>query len=446
MQTFDVVIAGGGMSGVLAAVQLINSKQNLKIHVLEAEKTCGGRLRSSRREHNRWGFGLNSLSSDLSAFLTSSVSKIYPEWSMQDYLVERHNHAGYCSGGKVSRFELSDLFRVSGVKAMGGRNAGKEWEDTEPLLFADSKKDPFESISKALDLKRSGASGTILTEIAKASGIPDVWNAPLDLLRNKASNPCRLYGYFDDLLEDTMDLLANDQWISLARHCRLVDLKKEGDLWILQTEQGPIATKEVVIAHNPWAATSTIARDITPVAVSNIALKAKPVSIVALSTQIVGGTLDLDFVMIASEEARAIKHGDVITLQATIDYEMSLDAPEVVKAVKRLKRAAKKLAQYFEGLELAGEFIGLIPEAWTLPTNTSDHKFIQKMKNSHGSGLFFVGDAYGTSYDGDLNIISSVEQLSEHIKVGPIDTKTYSFHFVPDAHSNIDLRPASEVE
>jgi hypothetical protein len=331
------------------------------------------------------------------------------------------------------------MFRVSGVKAMGGRNAGKEWEDTEPLLFADSKKDPFESISKALELKRSGASGTILTEIAKASGIPDVWSAPLELLKHKASNPCRIYGYFDDLLDDTVELLANDQLISLARQCRLVDLKKEGDLWVLQTEQGPITTKDVVIAHNPWAAASTIARDITPVAVSNIALKAKPVSIVALSTQIVGGTLDLDFIMIASEEARAIKHGNVLTFQATIDYEMSLDAPEVVKAVKRLKRAAKKLSQYFDGLELAGEFIGLIPEAWAQPTNSSDHKFIQKMKSSHGSGLFFVGDAYGPSYDGDLNIISSAEQLPALISKSAIDTTTSLLPFVPDADSHADV-------
>jgi glycine/D-amino acid oxidase-like deaminating enzyme len=415
MQTFDVVIAGGGMSGVLAAVHLIDPNKNMSIHVLEAEKVCGGRLRSSRQDHGRWGFGLNSLAPGLVEFMTASMKKIYPQWSMEDYLVEQQAKAGYCAGGKVSRFELSDLFRVSGVKAMGGRNAAKEWEDTEPLLFSNSEKDHFESISKVLNIKRSGASGTILSEIARASGVPDVWSAPLGLLRAKALGPCRVHGYFDDLLDDTVELLVKDQWISMARHCRLVDLKKEGDLWILQTEQGPLAARNVILAHNPWSATSTVPREIMPVAISNLALKAKPVSMVALSTKIAAGSMDLDLVMIASEEVRAMRHGDVLTFQATIDYEMSLDAPEVVKAVKRLKRAAKKLSQYFGGLELSGEFIGLIPEAWAQPTNASDHKFIEKMKFSHGPGLFFVGDAYGDSFDGDSNIISSIERLEEHL-------------------------------
>jgi protoporphyrinogen oxidase len=412
MQSYDVVIAGGGMSGILAAAFLASSRKDLKIHLLESENYFGGRLRSSHPEVPRWGFGLNAISSELLAFFGETLKTLYPNWDMTNFFINECRQAAYCSGGKVHRFSYSDILKTAGVKAMGGRNAAREWEEFEAKFSELVSLHAHEAVSKGLDMKRSGASGTILGEVSKALGTPDVWNSPLELLKSKIDSLDLKVGYFDDLLESTVELLENDGLITASRHCRVFDIKKGENGWVLHTEKGLFWAQDVIVAFNPWAAVQTMAREVMPVAVANMALKAKPVSLVVLSTHIEAGEIDCDFIMISSEAVQILRHGSELNLQATIDYEMSLDAPEVVKAVKRLKRAAKKLPQYFEGLKLKGEFLGLVSEAWALPTVAHDFKYIEKMGKPGHDGLHFVGDAYGNSYNGDSNIISSVKALN----------------------------------
>jgi len=433
MQSYDVVIAGGGMSGFLAAVQLAGLKSGATIHLIEAEKHFGGRLRSSRRELSRWGFGNNIISRQLFEFLSEKVRGIYPQWSMDQYLVHGLTQVSFCSGGKANIFQYHQLLDSLGFKAMGGRTAAKEWSEMEGVFSADSKIS-HESVGKSLSIKKTGASGTVLSQVAKVLGIPDVWNTSTSLLKSK-SEALRDYkdfqvhgessklegegfcepflaGYFDDMIDDTLELLHHDKFISVAKQCRLLDVRQDGDVWILQTEKGPIQTRKIIMALDPWTLMSAMTREMMPVAVSNMALKSKPVSIVSLSSQIVSGELDSDCFIIASEDVQVLKHGDTVTFQATIDYEMSLDAPEVVKAVKRLKRSAKKLVQYAPGLEIKGEFVGLVPVAWCQPTNSQDHKFIERMANLNSSSLAFVGEAYGTSYNGDRNIMEVLSSLN----------------------------------
>lgn len=431
MQSYDVVIAGGGMSGFLAAAHLAAQKSGASIHLIEAEKQCGGRLRSSRRESQRWGFGNNMISKELAAFLTETMTRIYPQWSMSQYLIQDLSEVGFCSGGKITKFSYSDILRSAGFKAMGGRAAAKEWSEAQEQVLSGAKPQ-FDSVSKALSIKRNGASGTVLSQVGKAIGVPDIWSAPLELLKSKfqisdAENDPRdssaestqlITGYFDDLIDDSLELLQHDGFISLARQCRLLEVKQEENFWLLQTEKGPVRARELIMAIDPWSALSAMTREIMPVCVSNMALKAKPVSIVTLSSQMVSGDLNSNFLIIASEDVQIVKHGDSLTFQATIDYEMSLDAPEVVKAVKRLKRAAKKLPQYAPGLEIKGEFVALVPVAWSQPTASQDHKFVEKMSKSHANALQFIGDAYGSSYNGDKNIIAGVSGIKISHQIG----------------------------
>ena len=50
-QEFDVIIAGGGLSGALTACKLLSSLPNAKILILEKEKFSGGRLRTTDKEN-----------------------------------------------------------------------------------------------------------------------------------------------------------------------------------------------------------------------------------------------------------------------------------------------------------------------------------------------------------------------------------------------------------
>jgi glycine/D-amino acid oxidase-like deaminating enzyme len=432
MQSYDVIIAGGGMSGILAAINLAVTRKDLKVHLLESESFFGGRLRSTQREGNRWGFGLNVISADLVAHFADTIKELYPNWSMDDFSVSDCRKVAYCSGGKAHFLSYSDIFKTAGVKAMGGRNAAREWEEFEFRFPELVEKHPHESVSKGLDIKRSSASGIILSEVSKALGVPDIWHSPLELLKCKFDVTDVKVGKFDDLLDATVELLEKDGLISVSRHCRVFDVRKGDNGWVLHTENGLYNAQNVVVAYNPWAAVQTMTRETMPVAVANMALKSKPVSLVVLSTHIEAGEIDSDFILISSEAVQVVRLGSELSLQATIDYEMSLDAPEVVKAVKRLKRAVKKLPQYFNGLKLKGEFLGLVAEAWAIPTGAHDFKYIEKMVKLGNDGLYFVGDSYGKSYNGDANLVSSVAALK--MKFNEKSTKIRDFSILEEAN------------
>ena len=98
-----------------------------------------------------------------------------------------------------------------------------------------------------------------------------------------------------------------------------------------------------------------------------MASKVKPVSAVTLTERIeksAAGDLP-DIIMIPAEGVQAIRSSeDEITFQATIDFEISVQAPEVVKAVKRLRRARKKLLAARAGCMSENERIALVTVAW----------------------------------------------------------------------------------
>ena len=56
-EKFDVIIAGGGIAGVLAATRINEVNPNARILLLEKEPRLGGRLKSTSKDDNRWGQG-----------------------------------------------------------------------------------------------------------------------------------------------------------------------------------------------------------------------------------------------------------------------------------------------------------------------------------------------------------------------------------------------------
>jgi hypothetical protein len=144
-----------------------------------------------------------------------------------------------------------------------------------------------------------------------------------------------------------------------------------------------------------------------------LANKTKPVSIVVLSEQLKKTDVDIpDVIIVPSEKVQIIRNGERdLCFQATIDYEMSLQAPAVVKAVKSLKRARKKLQLLFPDAVSDTDHFALQPIAWAQSPIFSEKRNIDKMrkKGTTANDIAFVGDAYGANFDGDSNIISSIQ-------------------------------------
>ena len=96
-------------------------------------------------------------------------------------------------------------------------------------------------------------------------------------------------------------------------------------------------------------------------------------------------------------------------MQATLNFELTLSAPEVVKAVKRLRRARKKLLAAVPELKVDGDHIALLPVAWGQPLAPNERKVMAKLADFkfQAKHLLFCGDAYGPHLEGDKNIIDS---------------------------------------
>ena len=115
-------------------------------------------------------------------------------------------------------------------------------------------------------------------------------------------------------------------------------------------------------------------------------------------------------VLVPSEKVQVLIENSEICYQGTLHHEWSLQAPVVVKAVRRLKRARKKLHNSRPDLVTEGEHLALIPSGWTQPTTVSEFKWQEKLAKHdfQSKSLVFCGDAYGCHTQGDLNVIDSV--------------------------------------
>lgn len=417
-QNYDAIIAGGGLSGALTACKILSSLPNAKILILEKEKFSGGRLRTTDKEQGKWSFGINAITPDLKKFSVETIGSVFPEFDLSNYNPLDVNRFAQLSGSKLSEFSNSDVLSPSGAKAMGGRNAGKEFADVESL-FEKSEGDGYvdDKLSKQLKLKRKSPGSVVLEHQATAFGIPDVWNAGVELLKSKKETYSSglVRARWDEVCEDILEGLNEKENVTFHNSCHIISAKKnDSNGFTLKTEKGIFETSALIIAQNPWAANRWLDKEFFPVSLINLVLKSKPVSLVTLSCVKKSDDLIPDMTIIPAEKTQVISYENSITFQATIDYEMSLASLEVVKAVKRLRRARKRMDQFFENTEFDGEFVALLPCAWPIPAGVSDRKLVEKLTPEAlcNNGIQFCGDTYGTALEGDSNIISSVKHAT----------------------------------
>lgn len=421
---YDVIIAGGGLSGVLSALNIRNALPKARILIIEKEEVAGGRLRTTCEKDRRWGFGLNVLSRRLLDYTVESAASVVESFTAENYDEVELNRFAHLSGSKLSEYGCADVLRVEGAKKIAGRNAGKEFAQLEDLYtkFESDEEGSFKDdrMLKLLKLKRKSAGGVALETQAVAAGIPDVWSASLACVHGKmqAHSQGLFKGRWDEFCEDMLDVLSADGKTDVFRKCHIVRATKEDGRYVFKTEKGELTASELVVAQNPWSAIRWLDKELFPVDLLNIVLKSKPVSLVTLTTLKKDTSLLPDLSIIAAEKCTAFAYQNAVTFQATIDYEMSLAAPEVVKAVKRLRRSRQRATQFFEGLELEGEFVALLPCAWPVPTGFSDLKLVDKLGRKEmliDGKPVFCGDTYGRSFDGDENILSSVPNVVDAI-------------------------------
>ena len=194
--------------------------------------------------------------------------------------------------------------------------------------------------------------------------------------------------------------------------------------WSIQSKQGLFKTSKLVVAQPIWDAVKWVHKKYYPKQVLNLMGKTTPISTVVLSTKLTQGDADKinAITIVPAENVHVVKSSNQeLCFQATIEYEQSLHAETVVKAIKRLRRSVKKFFLAHPEHKNDGENIALVPVSWAQNTGAESHNHLDVLSEYeyYDDHLVFCGDAYGNSFDGDLNCIQSINAATDRILAAP---------------------------
>lgn len=413
----DVIIAGAGLAGLLTLCELSRRHPNWTFALVEREPWIGGRLRLSSREHGSWSCGLHAIGAELFDYVQSVLQS-----SDAEILQSFHPRAGFgvLAAQKITTAKGTSILAPDVAKAVGGTAATRDWAMLLELMEkeAATEQEHAQAFNQVWKGDKKSAALIVLEHLAHLWGVPELSPASAQVLAARALQSAKgqWTGPWDRLFEPLIGELRSQDRLSVHTRAQIMAAKYEDKAWQLATTVGPIRGERLVVAQSPWEATPWLPKDVWPSKLLNIASKTKPVSLVILSQHRTDDKADLpQTLMIPAEEVQVQIDAKQICYQATLNFELTVQAPAVVKAVKRLKRARKKLETVMPELKSEGEHIALLPVAWAQTVAPAEQRWLEKMDgaNVQRSHLGYCGDAYGAEPDSDRNLMASVKAVCE---------------------------------
>ncbi len=402
----DVIIAGSGLAGLLALSRLSREKPDWTFTLLEREPWHGGRMRPSLQEEGSRSCGLQSGTQELYQFVLESLGLD----DASEYLRPLRS-VGVMTGQKIQEIAYEDITSSVMARAIAGAAATKDWAKVEELLGAEELSE--DAVNQLWKGDKKSAALVPLEQLAHYWGVPELQGSSIRPLQSgyRAAKQGMWTGRWDRLFDELISELRASNRLKLITRAQIMTAKNEDKTWTLSTTAGVFQGSRLLVAQSPWEAVLWLPKDNWPSRLINIASKTKPVSLVMLSElSPVKGLPDILFV--TAEDVQIFHLEGQICYQTPINYELTVQAPAVGKAVKRLKRARKKLAQIFTDLAPEGaEHLALLSVGWTHSIHPPEYKWFEKLDAAHiqKPNLAFAGDSIGAEALADLNVIQSVK-------------------------------------
>lgn len=413
---YDVVIVGAGIAGILVANRLLSSTK-AKIALVDSHPVVGGRSRCIDWDKKQWAANSGFMSEKLYSFVSNAfVSN--PLHAKKSSLGFKLVSTAILTQNKIVKFSSLLDKNIQIPKVLGGLNAQKQWLNLWDKAFG-SLQENDKSLAKSLNITSKDPLASTFKLMSYWTGVSS-WlhvlpraikerNEYLSSLGSQVS----LYELYNLLVDE-----ENCDGFSLCLEEKIISANFSDDFWQLKTSKRLLRAKKIIVSHSPWEALSWLNREDFPQALLKMALRSKPTSIVALTKKIISSSDDLyDQTIIASERVIAKKVGNNFCFTFSLDYESSISAPEVTKAIKALRRAASKLEKFVPDLVLEKEYIALYPIAWGQSTSVQDAGYIKNLSDYSffKKNLAFCGESYGESYRPDENIIKSVLACARYL-------------------------------
>ncbi len=415
----DLLIVGGGLSGVLLAAKVHQQCPELSIGLLEKEASLGGRLATRDDETGRWYLGLSGISETLLAELSGQLQSDDQASEMDDFYSAPLATLGVLSGSTIANVEVAQSMSDAGARAVAGAAAARDWTLVDELLsLIEESKRSDQPIANLWKGTRKSPSAIALEHLARLWGIADLWSTSPMALQQRFQDflAASQRGNWSGLCQELLGPGRRHERIECSLETAVIAAEYKDEVWSLRTTKGRFHSPALVVAQNPWDAMQWLPKDQWPNRLVHVPTKTKPVSAVLLSERVssFGSKEDLPELLLVTAENTQVyldKERQSVCFQATIPFELTLDAPEVVKAVRRLKRSKKKLANAVEGFHSEGEHIALVPVAWSQPLTSSERRTVEKLDFSsfQQKHLLFCGDAYGSTLASDQNLLQSVK-------------------------------------
>jgi hypothetical protein len=421
---FDLIIAGGGLSGVLAAVKAHEANRDLSILLIEKEPLMGGRLKAQNIGQNQWGYGFSALHEQLFQYW-NGIMKADPDGpDLPSFLDGKIERAGILAGSKLTEVEAGKLFSSEGAYAIAGAAAVRDWAKVEQVIEKlQAGKASEQNFGQSWPGTRKDPATIILSLLGNLWGFPEPWNCSSEIFMEMLAGfkSPRYLGHWQSAIDTLLARPGLKEKLTIKTSCRIAGASREQGSWSIHTGQGVFKGRHLTVTMPPWEALAWLSKEQMPPVIVQMCARIRPVSVVTLSDHVQskkGGVLDWpQIVLVPAEQVQVMvrPHTGEVSYQATLDFELSLQAPDVVKAVKRLKRARKKLLALDESYESQGDHIALKPVGWPrLPTLPNLRLMKQLGEYKYQAvNLSFCGDAYGSACDSDLNIIASLNSAVE---------------------------------
>jgi hypothetical protein len=345
---------------------------------------------------------------------------------LTSFVTGKDESIGIVNAGKVAEHSFTDIFSAEGARAIAGAAAVRDWKLIDTLteqLDAGKKSDVL--FSQAYKGTRKSPSAIVLAHIARLYGVAEPWTVAMGDLWQKLRLASQEFwrGSWESALESLLSQsqsILEDQGgcVDHLKEYQITEARYENEMWKLQTTKGQLQAQRLLIAQSPWEAGFWLPRPMWPQKLLAATNKTKPTSVVVLADRRLPTeqTLTLpDRSLIPAEDTQVLIDKDAIYFQATLEYELTLRAPDVVKAVKRLRRSRKKFLAVYPDISLEGDHIALLPVAWSPPLSLHDRRLLNrlnfdKMMMSH---LAFCGETYGDSVCGDENLKNSIQSATK---------------------------------
>lgn len=407
--SYDIAIVGGGLAGVLVANRLHSSFKGSVI-LLDSHPSLGGKARPSSWDTRQWSPNSGFMSEKLYQFLANLLQSDPSLESKEDLSFKPASLALFVQNKILPIKSLSS--KESKIpKTLGGLAAQKQWLNLWDKIFGPLQ-DNEHLLSKSLHLTHKDSLAATLKLISYSCGLSS-W---LSSSPKAMDERCQ---YIDslgstDIFEDLSSLFSTEEsdcQFTLGFEEQVISAVKEDSFWFVKTNKQKLKAKRLIIAHSPWEALGWLDRKELPQKLLQMTLRSKPTSVVCLTKKIKTDCEGLyDRMIIGSESVVMKKSYGNLCFTYSLDYESSINATEVTKAIKALRRAALKITKFFPELELEEESIALHPVAWGQSAQAKDKSYVEKLGDYDffREDLLFCGESYGTSYRPDENIIKSV--------------------------------------